>query len=126
MEMCYDGALVMPSSYAIMDEEEMTYVEGGGTLTVSYNIKVTKNLIKACASAGVGAAVGVIVGSITSKLHWILGVAIGVVTGVITSLVMSYISDTKMSNIKDKTFKGSCSIWSLANTSISVKSTIGW
>lgn len=33
MNMCYDGALVMPSSYAIMDEEEMTYVEGGGTTT---------------------------------------------------------------------------------------------
>ncbi len=29
MEMCYDGALVMPSSYAVMDSEEMTYVEGG-------------------------------------------------------------------------------------------------
>ena len=28
MEMCYDGALVMPSSYAVMDEEEMMYVEG--------------------------------------------------------------------------------------------------
>lgn len=29
MEMCYDGTLVMPSSYAVMSEEEMTYVEGG-------------------------------------------------------------------------------------------------
>lgn len=29
MEMSYDGALVMPGSYAVMDEEEMTYVEGG-------------------------------------------------------------------------------------------------
>ncbi len=29
MEMCYEGALVMPSSYAVMSEEEMTYVEGG-------------------------------------------------------------------------------------------------
>ena len=29
MEMCYDGALVMPSNYAMMDEEEMMYVEGG-------------------------------------------------------------------------------------------------
>lgn len=29
MEMCYDGALVMPSSYAVMNEEEMTYVDGG-------------------------------------------------------------------------------------------------
>lgn len=29
LEMCYDGALVMPSNYAVMNEEEMTYVEGG-------------------------------------------------------------------------------------------------
>lgn len=29
MELCYDGALVMPSNYAVMSEEEMTYVEGG-------------------------------------------------------------------------------------------------
>ncbi len=36
MDMCYDGALVMPSNYAVMDEEEMTYVEGGAN--ISYNI----------------------------------------------------------------------------------------
>ena len=29
MDMCYDGTLVMPSSYVLMDEEEMMYVEGG-------------------------------------------------------------------------------------------------
>lgn len=30
MEMCYaGGALVMPSNYVVMDEEEMSYVEGG-------------------------------------------------------------------------------------------------
>lgn len=29
MEMCYNGAMVMPSSYAVMDQEEMTYIEGG-------------------------------------------------------------------------------------------------
>lgn len=27
--MCYDGALVLPSSYAVMDEGEMVYTEGG-------------------------------------------------------------------------------------------------
>lgn len=37
MKMCYDGALVMPSSYAVMNEEEMTYVEGGGTITVKFS-----------------------------------------------------------------------------------------
>lgn len=29
MGTCYDGALIMPSSYAVMDEEEMTYFNGG-------------------------------------------------------------------------------------------------
>lgn len=29
MEMCYDGALVMPKNYALMNEDEMTYTEGG-------------------------------------------------------------------------------------------------
>ena len=29
MEMCYDGALVMPKTYAAVSEDEMTYVEGG-------------------------------------------------------------------------------------------------
>ena len=29
MDMCYDGALVLPSRYAVMDEEEMCYTEGG-------------------------------------------------------------------------------------------------
>ncbi len=30
MEMCYAGAIAMPSSYVVMNEEEMTYTEGGG------------------------------------------------------------------------------------------------
>lgn len=40
MEMCYEGALAMPSSYAVMKEEEMTYVEGGAwsVKKVWYNI----------------------------------------------------------------------------------------
>ena len=44
MEMCYDGTLVMPSSYAVMDEEEMTYVEGGWCIENKlwgYNIYLT-------------------------------------------------------------------------------------
>ena len=35
--MTYNGALVMPSSYAVMNEEEMTYVEGGGLGKHWYN-----------------------------------------------------------------------------------------
>lgn len=29
MELCYDGTIIMPSSYAVMDNEEKMYVEGG-------------------------------------------------------------------------------------------------
>ena len=35
MDMCYDGALVLPSSYAVMDEEEMCYTEGGCVVTIN-------------------------------------------------------------------------------------------
>lgn len=33
MEMCYDGALVMPSSFAVVEQDEMSYVNGGGTFS---------------------------------------------------------------------------------------------
>lgn len=29
MEMCYNGALVMPSNYAVVDSNEMEYIDGG-------------------------------------------------------------------------------------------------
>lgn len=29
MEMCYDGALVMPKNYAVVNNEKMEYVDGG-------------------------------------------------------------------------------------------------
>lgn len=38
MEMCYDGTLVMPSSYAVMSEDEMTYVEGGDAKRLKNNL----------------------------------------------------------------------------------------
>ncbi len=37
MEMTYDGALVMPSSYAVMDEDEMMYVDGGWSTYRGWN-----------------------------------------------------------------------------------------
>lgn len=33
--MSYDGALVMPSNYALMSEDEMCYLEGGATYKAS-------------------------------------------------------------------------------------------
>lgn len=37
--MCYDGTLVMPSSYAVMNEEEMTYVEA------EFKVIITKAMV---------------------------------------------------------------------------------
>lgn len=52
MGLCDDGTLVMPSSYAVMDEEEMSYVEGGGT--VSLGLKIGKNSFVIHALSAIG------------------------------------------------------------------------
>ena len=57
MEMCYDGALVMPSSYAIMNEEEMMYVEGGIAVPTAVGIAVSAVTL-AGATYGAGVACG--------------------------------------------------------------------
>jgi hypothetical protein len=67
MEMCYDGALVMPSSYAVMNEEEMSYVEGGfvcksSTFAKAIDISVTVIL----AVAGIWSA-GSLIGEILRR-----------------------------------------------------------
>ena len=59
MEMTYGGALVMPSSYAMMDEEEMMYLEGGAipvdTFWVAFVIDVAVSAFfggAACSAIG--------------------------------------------------------------------------
>ena len=36
MDMCYDGTLVLPSSFIKMDEHEMSYIEGGVSAKVRW------------------------------------------------------------------------------------------
>lgn len=38
MEMCYDGALVMPSKFVVIDQEEMSYIDGGDAKMLSKNL----------------------------------------------------------------------------------------
>ena len=78
MEMCYDGALVMPNKFVVMDAEEMTYVNGGAYKTYRNNAalieltnmfasavgwgSITLSLVKLCAASaatGFGLAVAV-------------------------------------------------------------------
>ena len=83
MEMWYDGALVMPGSYAVMDEEEMTYVDGGGTLKV----KASKSTVRTICRAGValiGAAIGQAFGG---------PILAQIISGGLATLIYDYIID---------------------------------
>ncbi len=83
MEMCYDGALVMPSSYVCMTEEEMTYLEGGkveATVSLSntqctqlYNQMDKYSNLKSFANAIMSFAIGAVI----SKLFAAAGIAVG-------------------------------------------------
>ena len=82
MEMTYDGALAMPSSYAVMDEEEMTYVEGGFTITRTafvWSISIAVGIAVTALTAGVGslfASLGLKIVLASYSLRYALAAAI--------------------------------------------------
>lgn len=87
--MTYDGTMVMPSRCTLMDEEEMTYVEGGGTITVVCSVDFLKDCITASTSAvvsiicaGIGIAVGGPIGGAVGKTAGsVIGAAVGAALG---------------------------------------------
>lgn len=72
MEMCYDGALVMPSNYAVMREDEMTYVDGGSISVASVCAIITTTIAVCGASYASGQAVGqrLYYAGITTRKKW--------------------------------------------------------
>ncbi len=78
MEMTYDGMLVMPSSYAVMDEEEMTYVEGGKT----YKISLTARQCGDIAAAAAGGAAAAQFLNFIPTVGNALAISIGAVAGI--------------------------------------------
>lgn len=103
MEMSYGGALVMPSNYAIMNEEEMTYLEGGalkllGTISADKcNKMAAKVAIGASIFAilvGAGTVLGVVANCYkVQKAVAILGIGTGVmaIAGGTGGLVSAYL-----------------------------------
>ena len=98
MDMCYDGALVLPSSYAVMNEEEMTYMEGGisvskyssGKLFDTFRVHFTAaECSKIALAYGVISGVASIIGALTGPIGAIAG---GVTAGAcgIAAAVWSY------------------------------------
>ena len=87
--MTYDRCLELPANYNAIDEDEMQYIEGGGTLTIVITANTQRNLIKQATSsilslAGklVGSAVGGPIGGIIGgALGGLLGKALGTLIG---------------------------------------------
>lgn len=92
MEMTYGGALVMPSSYAMMDEEEMMYLEGGAIYRGNQALKELTNMAAtvfgyagSCATFGKAMVSGIV----TCQTGIGILIAIGAEIGLAYSLFMS-------------------------------------
>lgn len=102
MDMCYDGTLVMPSSYAMMDEDEMSYVEGGIRFTVKKDTCATittyiNTVIGVCAAALGFAALEKkltrVIGRVASGIIRIAG-SVGGIIGVVVGAFAAILATT--------------------------------
>ena len=84
MEMCYDGALVMPSSYAVMGEEEMTYIQGGW---VKKSYEGANGWAAAAALVACGSAISAFTGMVTT-IVWTACIAGGPLTWVCGAMTL--------------------------------------
>ena len=116
MEMCYDGALVMPKNYSVVNEEEMTYVEGGFAISKAvFKYTVTAAVIAGCVFLGGGLSVAglkTVLGSMSLKKTFIsvlvkaigkLGIAAGnALASKFVSGLAGCIAGDFMGNVFDK------------------------
>ena len=97
MEMCYDGVLVMPNNYAVVDEEEMTYVDGGTVYcsdasTLEPYFLETSNILFTCAAiagVSVGAAIAYAGCCTSNPVIITILAAVGVLAGFATATCMA-------------------------------------
>ncbi|RDY32639.1 hypothetical protein [Lachnotalea glycerini] len=71
MKMTYDGALVMPMGCAIMDQEEMTYVDGGKSRSTNW-ISIPVDVAVSVAGINASAIVGLAGAAVMKKIALIL------------------------------------------------------
>ena len=84
MEMCYEGTLVMPSNYVVMDSEEMSYVDGGFYISNFNKINGYNKLLKPVGATLVGLGIYKLVSYIAlsgAKLGAKIGGIVGGVVG---------------------------------------------
>ncbi len=100
MEMCYDVALVMPNNYAVVNEEEMTYVDGGFYMSSDSCSTIATYVY----GAGFGVTAVLTIAAITSKLQAAgsavitflrgLGATVGGVIGAIVGTIIGVLTAT--------------------------------
>lgn len=86
MEMCYQGTLAMPKSYAVMDQDEMMYVEGGAYISKT-------NCINGLAAAGITSpsiAIAGCVAAIAAKKFVKAALKFGGVAGWVASAICGW------------------------------------
>lgn len=87
MEMTYDGALVMPSSYAVMDEEEMMYLEGGAISVDKAATYINVGVQGILLAVGIGFGVSSIMWFINNSVN---GLVVASLTRAVTSVLASF------------------------------------
>lgn len=97
MEMTYDGALGMPKNFAVVDEEEMTYVDGGIYKSADYYFSTGYLERNWCEELGgyfwglyacgitCSTAAGMYIGSIAPGLGTVVGGIVGALVGCFAS-----------------------------------------
>lgn len=104
-EMCYDGALVMPSNYAVVNEAEMTYVEGGGI--IAWTFATTGGIAAFIAGALAGAVAGGCFGTITLPVIGTVSMAaVGAAMGGIAAFSAGFMTAYEFGRFLEKKFFG--------------------
>lgn len=95
MEMTYNGTLTMPANFAALDEEEMTYVDGGLNIVKNFNSGYEARdwcrgystdlwgiyFSGIAAGALIGAKIGIAMGSVAPGAGNIVGAIVGAILG---------------------------------------------
>ena len=102
MEMTYDGTLVMPSSYAVMDEDEMMYLEGGAHIdwsmvgaicaVASLGIQATTYVKQYGVPKAITKIGGNIVAASNAVLRFVKNNIVGIIVGIIIGLGIAYLA----------------------------------
>jgi len=101
MEMCYNGNLVMPKNYAVVDNDEMEYIDGGASfsrawiavvvdvaaLAICPYLAPVKYLGKSLAKSLVKKFLPKLAGAFSKILSTVLGLGINISTGKLGGLI---------------------------------------